>query len=77
MVALVGPNGAGKSTILLTLGSPYEGRLLSARGEQAWPGTGAGDVVAIMQIEIQPPRLDEALPLVGESLSRHSRQTPR
>jgi hypothetical protein len=58
------------------LGSPYEGRLLSARGEQAWPGTGAGDVVAIMQIEIQPPRLDEALPSSG-SLSRHSRQTPR
>jgi quinol monooxygenase YgiN len=47
-----------------TLGSPFEDRLYSARGEQAWPGAGVGDVVVIMQIELQPPRLDEALSLV-------------
>jgi quinol monooxygenase YgiN len=47
-----------------TLGSPYEDRLHSARGEQAWPGAGVGDIVVIMQIEIRPPRLDEALALV-------------
>jgi quinol monooxygenase YgiN len=45
------------------LASPYEDRLHSARGEQAWPGAGAGDVVVIVQIEIQPPRLDQALSL--------------
>src|SRR5271170_3233171 len=39
------------------LGSPYEDRLHRARGVQAWPGAGAGDVVVIMQIEIQPPCL--------------------
>jgi quinol monooxygenase YgiN len=48
------------------LASPYEDRLHGARGEQAWPGAGAGDVVVIMQIDIQPPRLAEALSLVGE-----------
>jgi quinol monooxygenase YgiN len=54
------------------LASPYEDRLHSARGEQAWPGAGAGDVVVIMQIEIQPPRLDEALSLVEELASAQS-----
>ena len=54
------------------LASPYEDRLLSARGEQAWPGAGAGDVVVIMQIEIQPPRLDKALSLVGELAAAQS-----
>ncbi len=48
------------------LASPYKDRLHMARGEKAWPGAGAGDVVVIMQIEIQPPRLDEALSLVEE-----------
>jgi quinol monooxygenase YgiN len=52
--------------------SPYEDRLHSARGEQAWPGAGAGDVVVIMQIEIQPPRLDEALSPVEELASAQS-----
>lgn len=46
------------------LASPYEDRLHNARGEQTWPGAGVGDVVVIMQIDIQPPRLDEALSLV-------------
>jgi quinol monooxygenase YgiN len=54
------------------LGSPYEDRLLSARGEQAWPGAGAGDVVVIMQVEIQPPRLDEALSLAEEVAAAQS-----
>ena len=55
-----------------TLASPYEDRLHSARGEQAWPGAGAGDVVVIRQIEIQPPRLDEALSLVEELAAAQS-----
>ena len=55
-----------------TLASPYEDRLLSARGEQAWPGAGVGDVVVIMQVEIQPPRLDEALSLVEEVAAAQS-----
>ena len=46
------------------LAPPYEDRLHNARGEQTWPGAGVGDVVVIMQIDIQPPRLDEALSLV-------------
>jgi hypothetical protein len=54
------------------LGSPYEDRLHGARGEQAWPGAGAGDIVVIMQIEIQPPRLDEALSLVEEVAAAQS-----
>jgi quinol monooxygenase YgiN len=54
------------------LASPYEDRLLSARGEQAWPGAGVGDVVVIMQIEIQPPRLDEGLSLVEELAAAQS-----
>jgi len=54
------------------LASPYEDRLHSARGEQTWPGAGAGDVVVIMQIEIQPPRLDEALALVEELAAAQS-----
>ena len=49
-----------------TLGSPFEDRLHSARGEQAWPGAGVGDVVVTMQIEVQRPRLHEALSLVEE-----------
>jgi hypothetical protein len=36
------------------LASPYEDRLHNARGEQTWPGAGVGDVVVIMQIDIQP-----------------------
>jgi quinol monooxygenase YgiN len=55
-----------------TLGSPYEDRLHGARGEQAWPGAGVGDVVVIMQIEIQPPRLDEALSLVDDLAAAQS-----
>ena len=55
-----------------TLASPYEDRLLSARGEQAWPGAGVGDVVVIMQVEIQPPRLDKALSLVGKIAAAQS-----
>lgn len=54
------------------LGSPYEDRLHSARGVQAWPGAGAGDVVVIMQIEIQLPRMDEALSLVEELAAAQS-----
>ena len=54
------------------LASPYEDRLHGARGEQAWPGAGADDVVVIMQIEIQPPRLDEALSLVEELAAAQS-----
>jgi len=54
------------------LASPCQDRLHGARGEQAWPGAGAGDVVVIMQIEIQPPRLDEALSLVGELAAAQS-----
>jgi quinol monooxygenase YgiN len=54
------------------LASPYVDRLLGGRGEQAWPGAGAGDVVVIMQIDIQPPRLDEALSLVGELAAAQS-----
>jgi quinol monooxygenase YgiN len=54
------------------LASPYVDRLLSARVEQAWPGAGAGDVVVIMQVEIQPPRLDEALSLVEEVAAAQS-----
>ena len=55
-----------------TLGSPYEDRLHSAHGEQAWPDAGVGDVVVVMQIEIQPPRLDEALALVAELAAAQS-----
>jgi hypothetical protein len=55
-----------RRSVAPALASPYQDRLLGARGEQAWPGAGAGDVVVIMQIEIQPPRLAEALSLVGE-----------
>ena len=54
------------------LGSPYEDRLHGARGEQAWPGAGAGDIVVIMQIEIEPPRLDEALSLAEELAAAQS-----
>lgn len=54
------------------LASPYVDRLLSALGGQAWPGAGAGDVVVIMQIDIQPPRLDEALSLVDEVAAAQS-----
>jgi quinol monooxygenase YgiN len=54
------------------LGSPYQDRLHSARGEQAWPGAGTDDVVVIVQIEIQPPRLDEALSLVEELAAAQS-----
>lgn len=57
------------------LASPYEDRLHSARGEQAWPGAGAGDVVVIMQIEIQPTRLDEALALIDELAAAQSADT--
>jgi hypothetical protein len=57
-----------------TLGSPFEDGLRSARGEQAWPGAGVGDVVPIMHIEIQPPRLDEALSL--GSAHRHRARRP-
>jgi quinol monooxygenase YgiN len=61
-----------RRSVASALGSPYDDRLLSARGEQAWPGAGAGDFVVIMQVDIQPPRLDEALSLVDEVAAAQS-----
>jgi quinol monooxygenase YgiN len=54
------------------LASPYEDRLLGARSEPAWPAAGVGEVVVIMQVEIQPPRLDEALSLAEEVAAAQS-----
>jgi quinol monooxygenase YgiN len=55
-----------------TLGSPFEDRLYSASGQQVWPSAGVGDVVVIMQIDVQPPHLDEAFSLVEELAAAQS-----
>ena len=59
-------NLAYRRGIATALGSPYEDRLHSARGEQTWPSASIGDVVVITQIETQPEALSRALSLVDE-----------